>query len=324
MRKKIMNATLISLGMLVLILDGKTAMNGAAEGVEQCIRSVVPSLFPFLVLSSMLTAALQGSRLGILRPLCRLTGIPEGGESLLMVSLLGGYPAGAQAVAQLYQQNQISRQTARRLLMFCSNAGPAFLFGIVGPQFSSPLAAWALLGIVILSSLAVGTFLPGTKPDSIRCSNTSLSMPSAVAKSVSVMGRICGWVVLFRILTSFLDRWFLWLLPGYFSCLLGGILELTVGCCSLSSIPDEGLRFLTAAVMLNFGGICVWLQTASVTGDLGTGSYIKGKLLQGAVGSLLAWIAIRRDLWGIFILVLTAIACREVKKRYSNSAAVGV
>ena len=44
-----------SAGMLVLILDGKAALLGAQAGVELCLNTVIPSLFPFFVLSVLLT-----------------------------------------------------------------------------------------------------------------------------------------------------------------------------------------------------------------------------------------------------------------------------
>ena len=34
-------------GMLVLILDAKTALAGAKEGIQLCLYTVIPSLFPF-------------------------------------------------------------------------------------------------------------------------------------------------------------------------------------------------------------------------------------------------------------------------------------
>ena len=41
--------TAAALGMLVLILDSKTALAGAREGIDLCIRTVIPSLFPFFL-----------------------------------------------------------------------------------------------------------------------------------------------------------------------------------------------------------------------------------------------------------------------------------
>ena len=81
--------------MLALILDGRTAIDGARQGIELCLRTVIPSLFPFFVLSILLTSSLLGSSLAVLRPLGRLFGMPDGAESLLIPAFLGGYPVAA-------------------------------------------------------------------------------------------------------------------------------------------------------------------------------------------------------------------------------------
>ena len=88
------------IGLLVLILDAKTALQGARQGVELCLKTVIPSLFPFFVLSILLTSSLLGSRIPLLRPLGRLCGVPKGAESLLIPAFLGGYPVGAQSVPE--------------------------------------------------------------------------------------------------------------------------------------------------------------------------------------------------------------------------------
>ena len=46
MGKKILTGSLAALGILVLILDGKTAILGAGDAIELCLASVIPSLFP--------------------------------------------------------------------------------------------------------------------------------------------------------------------------------------------------------------------------------------------------------------------------------------
>ena len=105
------------------------------------------------------------------------------------------------------------------------------------------------------------------------------------------MSLICGWVFVFRVLLAFLRRWFLWMLPGWAEILASGLLELTNGCSLLSLAESEGLRFILASAMLAFGGICVWLQTASTTKTLGTGRYLSGKLIQTVISVSLAWMA---------------------------------
>ena len=274
--------------MTLLILDAKTALSGASDGLELCIRVVLPSLFPFIFLSVLLTGSLSGRRIPWLEPLGRLCGIPAGAEGLLAVGLMGGYPAGAQSIAQAYRNGSLSRTDAHRMLGFCSNAGPSFLFGILGTVFE-PAALWALWGIHILSAILTGMLLPGRSMRRIsENEGTSPTLPESLERSLKTMASVCGWVILFRVLLAFARRWFLWLLPPDGQILFSGLLELTNGCCLLPEASGPGARFVLASALLAFGGICVCLQTVSVTADLGTGQYFPGKRLQTTISLLLS------------------------------------
>lgn len=339
MNRRLLLGIFSALGILVLILDTKTALSGAAEGIALCIGSVIPSLFPFLVLSILLTSLMTGMQNKPLSLLDSLCGIPHGSEAILLIGLLGGYPAGAQAVTQAYRQGQLSRRTAHRMLGFCSNAGPAFLFGIVAGKFSLWWAAWVLWGIHILSALVVGACLPGRERSSVSSGKAlPVSLPRALEQSVRIMALICGWVVIFRVLISVLSRWLLWLFPMETQIILLGLLEMTNGCCELESIQNEGLRFICASAILGFGGLCVGMQTASVTEDLGTGWYVPGKIMQTLIsviaastcvfllfpasmcpGMLPVYPAFATLLLGICIILL-----RKREKSSSNPAVIGV
>lgn len=279
--------------MLVLILDAKTALAGAQDGIELCIRTVVPSLFPFLFLSVMTTGSMLANPIMLLRPLGRICRIPQGCEGILAVGLLGGYPVGAQCVAQAYRDGRLSRGVAHRMLGFCSNAGPSFIFGILSGVFMNPIIVWCLWGIHILSAILTGILLPGGSNELIKGSKTqNMSVTDALERSLKIMSNICGWVVVFRVLLTFLQRWFFWMLPNEAAITISGLLELTNGCCSLSLIHRESTRFVLASVLLAFGGLCVGLQTASVTRELGTGSYFPGKLLQAGISYILSCLII--------------------------------
>lgn len=281
MTKKLKTSILAAIGLLILILDTKTALSGASEGLELCIRTVIPSLLPFFVLSILLTSALAGESIPLLRPLGRLCGIPKGAESLLLVGMLGGYPAGAQCVAQAYRSGALKKQDAERMIAFCNLAGPAFLFGIIAGKFSNPYIAWALWGIHIVSAILVSMLLPMKAKDAtLLRSGKPLTLSDALQRSLQIMASVCGWIILFRIIIAFLDRWVLWLLPTAAQVAITGILELSNGCCDLGSISSEGLRFIISAGMLAFGGLCVFMQTAAVTDSLSLKTYVWGKLLQ--------------------------------------------
>ena len=59
-------------GISILILDSRTALIGAQEGIVLCLQTVIPSLFPFFMLSNLLTGSLMGADFRILRPIGRI------------------------------------------------------------------------------------------------------------------------------------------------------------------------------------------------------------------------------------------------------------
>ena len=105
---------------------------------------------------------------------------------------------------------------------------------------------------------------------------------------MGAMLKICGWVILFRVLIGFLARWFLWGVSPVLQTLLSGFLELTNGCCRLDKIIDGRIRFCVCNVLLAFGGICILYQTHSVCPGLRLRFYCQGKLLQAATAGIVA------------------------------------
>ena len=289
MKSKTIPIICAATGLLILILDAKTAISGATEGITLCLMSVIPSLFPFLFLSQLLTASLTGTSMPLLRPISKLLRIPQGSESLLVTGLLGGYPTGAQCLYTAWSDGKIDESTAKRMLGFCNNAGPAFLFGILTGAFTNTAAVWALWLIHILSALAAGYLLPGESNSCILPQKTVSPSPAkSLERTVKTMGLICDWIVLFRVLLAFCNRWFLWIFPTSVHIAINGLLELTNGCTALTYVVPEGLRMILCSGLLALGGICVTLQTVSVMGRLGLGKYVPGKLMQACFSISLA------------------------------------
>ena len=286
-RQNLLSICGAAIGMLVLIFDGKTAISGAIDGIELCLYVLIPSLFPFFLLTMLLTGALSGQALPRFMPLARWCGIPECCEALLLTGFLGGYPSGAQSVAQLHKSGILTREQAEKLLPLCNNAGPAFIFGVLGRMFSSTYTVWLLWLVQIFSALLAASILPAVGGSAALQTAKPITLTQALERSVRAMGLVCGWVVLMRTVLAFLERWFLWLLPDALRVTLVGILELSNGCVLLRQLPQEGLRFLLAGIFLSLGGICVSLQTASVAEGLRLTRYFPGKLLQCCISILL-------------------------------------
>lgn len=287
--RRLWTGILSGLCMIVLILDSRTALAGAKDGTMLCLNAVIPALFPFLIISAIFNSNIIGRRIKILRPLCKMCGIPNGCESVLLLGLIGGYPVGAQTVYDAYRENSIDAPTAKRILGFCNNAGPSFIFGILSTQFQTKGLVWIIWLVHIISALFVGAVLPNKQAAASNLSKvTPISLSKAMDNALKVLASICGWVILFRIIISFFSHWFIWLLPTPWQVTIAGILELTNGCCGLSALATESLRFVICSCLLSFGGICVLLQTLSVTKELGNGMYFYGKIIQTMVSFILS------------------------------------
>ncbi len=306
-------------GMFLLILDGRTALEGAVQGIQLCIQSVIPSLFPFFFLSALMMGAFSGSGWKFLVPVGRWLGIPRGAESILLPAFLGGYPTGAQAVYQAWKDGGLPTTQAERLLAFCNNAGPSFLFGILSREFPGLIYPGLLWLIHFLSAVFTAILIPGDTEARV-CIPPNKSNPTgAMESSLRTMALVCGWVILFRVLISFLQKWLFAFLPAFWIPLISGLLELTNGCTLLSCISDIKLRFLVCSVMLSFGGACVTMQTWSVTGDLSKKFYIAGKTLQSLFSCIISYALLSKTYWILLFIAVFPLILGKVRNRYSFS-----
>lgn len=311
-------------GMLALILDGKTALAGAQEGIALCIKTVIPSLFPFFVISNLLTGTLLGIGFPILDLLAARLSIPRGCEALLINGFLGGYPAGAQAVTQAYLGDQLSKKDAERLLAYCNNAGPSFLFGIAAMLFPEKWMVWALWCIHILSAVLTAQLFPERPSSSVpSITRKNITITAALQNALHATELVCGWIVLFRTMIHVLKRWVLWILPENFEILVIGILELTNGCFELNKLSGTAERFVLCSCLLAQGGLCILLQTAAVTQGLSLRYYLQGKLWQTLFSLILSCCLMYR-FWPPAILLFLLFILQKRKKSNSISSIVSV
>lgn len=310
-------------GIFVLILDSRTALTGAQDGILLCIRTVIPSLFPFFILSNLLTGAFMGMDLPLFRPLGQLFGLPKGAESLLIPAYLGGYPAGAHSICSVWKAGQLSKKSAEQLLAFCNNAGPAFLFGMIGQMFPSPAYPWALWGIHIAASWMVSLLRRADDSEAIITGKLG-GITEAMGSSLSAMAAVCGWAILFRVLIAFLSRWILWLLPESAQIAVIGLLELSNGCCSLLSVGRIPIRFVLASVLLAAGGLCVTMQTASAAKGLSLKYYFAGKGLHILFSLILSASALYPWLLTSLLFTFLPLLMEKIRNNSRNPKTAGV
>ena len=274
----------------ILIIDSPFAINSAKDALTMCLNIIIPSLFPLCVLTSLLTDQLltnQYRSLNIIRKLCNTN---SNSANIFFAGLLGGYPLGARLTANAYRDGTISKKQALQMLAFSSNAGPAFIFGLCTSLFTNHLAALCLWSIHICTAILTARMIPSHGSTPPTAPHKIKSIQETVQSAVKTMGNICGWIILFRIIAAFMDRWLLFMLPPFISSIVQCALELSTGIINLGSIKNELARFIICSGALSFGGICVILQTKSVINDLSIEPYIRGKLIQTPISCILAFL----------------------------------
>lgn len=282
--------------MGMLILDSGCAARSAASAVELCLSTLIPSLFPMLVLSGWLASRISGLRLPWL---ARLLRVPDGSEGLFLLGLLGGYPAGCAAIVQNVRSGSLSSGDGERMLGFCSNCAPAFLFGVLGAVLGDLRQVFAIAVIQLLCAALAAAHWPGAPEQQAAAPARPVTLPQAVRQSVAALGSICAWVVLSGVVTGFCQKWLFPLLPDVVSPVLTGLLELTSGCVTLPRVHGAELRFLLACVLVNFGGICVLLQLQALAAPAGISlrACAAQKLCQSALALGLGFLWLRAGAW---------------------------
>ena len=273
------------LAAAALLLFPMSAADGARRGIGYCLNLLIPSLFPFMVFSAFLIKSGISSRLGrFLSPVTRfLFRLPGCSAAAIFMSLIGGYPVGARAIAALYAQNDISEKEAQRMLCFCVNSGPAFVISTVGGMMLGDLRAGLILFVSqILASLLLGIACrftlwepPSDRRESAKAEPSSALIASAADASRG-MASMCAFVILFAVLVSVLiqsglsDAFSRLLLKAGFpyaaaSSLLSVLLEVTGGCMD-AVVAGAPLLFLSFAI--GWGGLCVHFQVLSAAANV--------------------------------------------------------
>lgn len=288
--KKVVYGIACVIAMTALIFDAEYALLGAKDGVKLCLFTVIPALYPFCVLSIIFRSIVSGTRIKLLAPMERFCGIPIGSGIIFLIGVLGGYPVAAICIEQARKAGNLSDADAGRMAVFCNNAGPAFIFGMLPCLFNSFTTVIIIWIIQLVSAIIVGFILPNKSKNQIMISKqTNTTLKKALESASNSMVQVCSIVILFRVIITIISRWFLWLLTPELKTALIGIMELTNGVIELKQISSEINRMILSCALLSFGGLCVALQAVSISSAIKPSVYLLGKLLQCGISMTIAY-----------------------------------
>lgn len=278
-----------------LLFPKETAEN-VSDGIELCLSVLVPSLFPFMVLSSAFSSGVLCEKLSAFFGFAskRIFALGKNCFCPVLVSLFGGYPTAAFCAGRLFEKGMISKRDFRRLLLFAVNPSPSFAIGAVG----SMLLGSKEIGAVIFFSVVFSSFLLGIFSRFVKTGNAdeeesedipilsdvrpfSETIVNSIMQSGKAMLFICFSVLFFSAALAVTDKFFP---SAEASMFFGALLEVSCAakrCCG--ALAPEIIAGIIA-----WGGLCTHFQVMNevVLSGLKTSVFFVFRLLHGALSAV--------------------------------------
>lgn len=221
---------------------------------------------------------------------------------LLFLFLIGGSPTSAILINNLLNQNNITMESANKLLYYCYFSNPLFCYSILTDIFNDKKIVLLLIICHYLSNIILFLFFKNKihikkYKKQNDTSNFGDKLIKSISKSINSNLTVLGTVIFFMIITSII-------LPKniILNTFLSGILELTQGLVKLTSINQSYLKQIFALIFISFGGLCIHTQIYSCfnkSNKLKYSSFLKGRVLSTFI-SIIMYVIITT----IFSLIL--------------------
>ncbi len=283
----------------LLFTQNRLITEGIQDGLLLWYNGLVPSLFPFLMLTQFLltTDAMDGLAHFLETPCKKLFGVGGQGAFVILCGFFCGYPIGAATASRLWKQGRLSTPETQRLLSFCNNTSPGFLqLYVCGTCLAHRIPGWMILLPVYGAALLIG-LIKGRRPlPRTEENGAAPAVPSGrgwMEDSIQSVLMLAGYTVLFSIIAKMVTAptGDVTILQSYAT----GILEITTGTRYISRIqplylPAQAMLIFTLA----FGGIsCIFQTKAFLTGanpkgeTLSVCRYAADKLENGVLAVIL-------------------------------------
>lgn len=258
-----MDALLLLAVLAALLRFPQVCMGSALEALRVWGLSVVPSLFPYMVFSRLLSGALR--RHGMPAALC----VP-------LLGLAGGSPSGAAALSGCAREEGLSRRTLHTLAALTGTISPMFFLGTLQSWTGDALLARRLLLAHLFGaalSAACAFLLVGARDVGRNPAHSSppagAQEDSPIAQSVQAVLNVGGCIIIYSVLAACVSL----LLPpsaGVLRAVLHAALEAAGGAHALIAAPmTQEVRAVLLAALTSFGGLSILTQNALFLRPLG-------------------------------------------------------
>ena len=259
-----------------LIFNSGIVRSSIHTSIEYFVDSLIPSLFCFLVLTTFISSSrLKHLFSFLMLPICKLFCLPWNCGSILFLSLVGGYPAGAKALSDAWKRKEIDEKIVKRMVLFAVCPAPSFVIVTIGCQLFHNIQTGILLYIAQLIStlliafvLSIRQSVPSTKSLTRSIFETtglcySEALVEAVVFTSQTMLMMGGYILLFGVFRSFITQIEV---SESVLALLSALFEISVGTTELIRIPRKYLLQILS-FCLAFGSLSIQFQLKSILRD---------------------------------------------------------
>ena len=273
----------------LMLLDSGTVLDAVNGAAGLFVRSVMPALFPMMVLNG----------------LCARLGGREQRWMTVCFCWLSGSPASAQRLEGLWERGELPERALLPLAAATGVMSPLFFVGSLGGRLPNPAGGWLMLTAHWLGALAAAGLAHGLNHLSRRktadaalpeeralrpAEPVSLltALPDSLRQAGPALLAVCGAMMLFSILAALFRQGLSALLPGWAAshpelpAIFWAVLEVGGGAHALldaSAAPD--LPLLCA--LCSFGGLSILMQNLLFLGkSIRPGRLLACRLLHGA------------------------------------------
>jgi sporulation integral membrane protein YlbJ len=288
--------------LLLILRNAEFAMEGIRRGITLCMQSVIPALFPFMVITDLSASFGVGDALPhfLTSPLRKLLRLSPAGTVAILLGFLCGFPIGTKYAIRAHENGRIGDEECERVLLLSCSPSAAFLISAVGTSLWKNTRFGILLYLTtILSSLLCGTALARTAkeaPEPLPSASAPMQrtpigtlFTGAIRSSAHGILLICAYVLFFSALGETLGTLCSALsLSHAWSTPLAMMLELSGGMSAAAESPS-----LFCAALCAFGsawsGLSMHCQMLAICQNrpFSYHRFLPFKLLQGAVATLL-------------------------------------
>ena len=304
MKNKLYNHLIVFINIILLIelfINKELIINTTHYSLNIWVTSIIPSLFPIFIISELL---INYNIINYIPKFIKnifkyLFNINDNELTIFLISLIAGFPSASVNTKIMYDKKLLNIDECNHILMFTHFGNPIFILTTIGLIFFNN----ELLGIIIFISHYLSNFILGillrnfNNKRNINNKNNNFninfgtifinSIKHTIDTLLTILGTLTCFLIIGNILINRLN------LSNYNSCILKGILEITMGIKELSILNIKDIyKVVLSTIFLSFGGLSIHMQVISQIcyTKIKYKYFLIGRIFQSIISGIISYI----------------------------------